>query len=92
MNRTTPIRKLVFDRGKSTVTCVLGEPIKTSTPRRVGRRIRDDLAPDLSFSMAVVDAIVEHKNGTVYRVSWHGGPSSWANPFMVGKHHVHHVE
>lgn len=88
------IRRIVFTHNEDTVTCTVGEQIEIETPQRSGRGRKLDpyLRPLRGFDPARIVAIEDA--GTMYRVTWDpsSGPSAWANPFWVGKHHTLRVE
>jgi hypothetical protein len=86
------IRRIVFEHDGDTVTCVVGECILMERPQRRRGKENPYVAPIRRMDAARVVAIEDA--GPFYRVTWDpaSGPSSWNNPFIVGKHAILQME
>lgn len=80
----------MFERRGSTYTARVGEFLTHTTPHRNRRgKINDYLEPTRRTGFERIVRIVDE--GALYLVAYEGRGSSWANPFMVGKHDTQKV-
>ncbi len=84
------IKSIVFEREGSTYTATVGDFLSHETPQRSrSGKVNAYLTATRRTGSECIVRIVD--DGPLYLVAYEGRGSSWANPFMVGKHGTQRV-